>query len=145
MRVLELYSGNKWGESVFKEYGIKATSIRMEMFDYSLFPRDVFDMVFININGNSLGLYDDIDVGDMELGLDLIEYYNPKHWLILNGNKKVMDDIMMWGLPYRDIKLMRGGKLKGKRVWTNIHKWDPGLDNIYIKETYILLELLNKI
>ena len=88
MKVLELYSGSKWGESVFKEYGIKATSIRMEMFDYSLFPRDVFDMVFININGNSLGLYDDIDVGDMELGLDLIEYYNPKHRLILNGNKR---------------------------------------------------------
>ena len=145
MKVLELYSGNKWGESVFKEYGIKATSVRIEMFDYSLFPRDVFDMVFININGNSLGLYDDIDVGDMELGLDLIEYYNAKHWLILNGNKKVMDDIMMWGLPYRDIKLMRGGKLQGKRVWTNVHKWNPGLDNIYIKETYILLELLNNI
>ena len=59
--------------------------------------------------------------------------------------KGVKDDIMMWGLPFRDIKLMRGGKLKGKRVWTNIHKWNPGSDNIYIKETYILLELLNKI
>ena len=134
MKVLELYSGNKWGESVFKEYGIKATSVRMEMFDYSLFPRDVFDMVFININGNSLGLYDDIDVGDMELGLDLLEYYNPKHWLILNGNKRVMDDIMMWGLPFRDIKLMRDWQIQGKRVWTNIHKWNPGSDNIYIKE-----------
>ena len=51
MRVLELYSGNKWGENVFKEFGIKAISIRMDMFDYSLYPRDGFDMVFINING----------------------------------------------------------------------------------------------
>ena len=104
-----------------------------------------FDMVFLNINGNSLGFYDDVELGCMELGLDLIEYFNPKYWLIVNGNKKVMNDIMMWGLPYKDIKVMRGGKLKGKRVWTNIDKWDPGSDNIYIKETYILLELLNKI
>ena len=123
MRVLEYYSGNTWGEDVFREFGINVTSVKAEEFDYSLYPRNGFDMVFLNINGNSLGFYDDVELGCMELGLDLIEYYNPKHWLIVNGNKKVMDDIMMWGLPYKDIQIMRGGKLKGKRVWTNINRW----------------------
>ena len=145
MRVLELYSGSRWGENVFKEFGIKAISIRMDMFDYSLYPRDGFDMVFININGNSLGFYDDIEFGDMELGLDLIEYYNPKHWLIINGNKQVMDDIMMWGLPYKNIRVLRGGKLSRKRFWSNIHSWGPGFSKIYIRESYILSELFKTI
>ena len=38
---------------MFNEFGIKATSIRMEMFDFSLYPRDGFEMVFININESS--------------------------------------------------------------------------------------------
>ena len=143
MRVLELYSGNKWGENVFKEFGMEAVCISLDMFDYSLYPSDGFDMVFININGNSLGFYDDI--GDMELGLDVITHYEPKYWLAVCGNKEVWNDITVWGLPYKNFRVMRGGKLYIKRFWSNIHSWGSGFSNIYIKESYILLELLNKL
>ena len=141
MKVLELYSGSKWGDGVFKEFGFHSVSCRCDMFDYSLYPRDEFDIVFINIHGNHLGLYDDIDHGDMELGLDLIEYYEPKHWIINCTNKHVREDIMMWGLPYKDICLFMGGKCRDMRVWTNVDKWRPNVNKIYIKPTYILSEL----
>ena len=51
----------------------------------------------------------------------------------------------MWGLPYKDIDIMRGGKLKKVRIWTSIDKWKHKTSNIYIKQTYILLELLQHI
>ena len=145
MKVLELYSGNEWGKSVFKEFGFEVISCRLDIFDYSIRPRDGFDIVFININGNHLGLYDDIDLGDLEFALDAVEYYEPKYWIINHTNKKVWDDIMVWGLPYQQIQLMRGGKLIPRRVWTNISKWEPKYNKIYFKETYILLELLEHI
>ena len=77
--------------------------------------------------------------------MDIIEYYNPKFWLINDTDKGVKDDIIVWGLPYQDINTMRGGKLKQVRIWTNINKWRPNISNIYIKQTYILLELLQHI
>ena len=141
MRVLELYSGNKWGENVFKEFGIDAVCVRLDSsFDYNAYPSDGFDMVFININGNSLGFYD--DVGDMELGLDVITYFEPKYWLAVCGNREVWDDITVWGLPYKNFRVLRGGKLYTKRFWSNMHSWGPGFSNIYIRESYILLALL---
>ena len=146
MRVLELYSGNKWGESVFKQLGFEAVvSVRLDSFDYSLYPSDGFDMVFINIDGCSLGFYDEEELGFMELGLDVIENYDPKHWLILTGNKRVMNNIMMWGLPCKNIRVLRGGKLYKKRFWSNIHSWGPGFSKIYIRESYILSELFKTI
>ena len=46
---------------------------------------------------------------------------------------------------HKDIDTMRGGKLKKLRIWTNLHKWKYKTGNIYIKQTYILLELLQHI
>ena len=140
MRVLELYSGIEWGKNVFKEFGIGAVCISLDMFDYSLFHKNEFDMVVININGNSLRFYD--DVGDMELGLDAITYYEPKYWMTVCSNKEVWDDIVVWGLPYKDVCVMRCGKLEDKRIWTNISRWEPELDKIYIKQNCIISELL---
>ena len=77
--------------------------------------------------------------------MDVIEYYNPKFWIINNTDERIKDDIIMWGLPYKDIETLRGGKLKNVRIWTNLHKWKYKKSIIYIKETYILLELLQHI
>jgi hypothetical protein len=48
-------------------------------------------------------------------------------------------------MPYKDIETIRGGKFKKLRIWTNLHKWKYKTSNIYIKQTYILLELLQHI
>ena len=82
MKILELYIGNQWGEGIFKEYGYDGMSCKIELFDYSIYPRDNFDIIFININSTNGGFSEDIDFGYLEFGLDMIEYYNPKFWLI---------------------------------------------------------------
>ena len=145
MKILELYIGSSWGIGLFKEYGYDGISCKLELFDYSIYPRDNFDIIFININKNSLSFPADTDLSYLEFGMDVIEYYNPKYWIINDTDKGVKSDIIMWGLPYKDIHTMRGGKLKKVRIWTNVDKWKYKTSNIYIKETYILLELLQYI
>ena len=63
-------------------------------------------------------------------------------WVIQHSSKYIQDDICMWGLPYKDVCVMRAGKLEGKRIWTNITRWEPELDKIYIKQNFIISELL---
>ena len=145
MKILELYIGNSWGMGLFKEYGYDGISCKLELFDYSIYPRDNFDIIFININKNSLSFSADTDFTYLEFGMDVIEYYNPKFWIINDTDKGIKDDIIVWGLPYKDINTLRGGRLKKIRIWTNIDKWRPKISNIYIKQTYILLELLQYI
>ena len=143
MKVLELYNGVKWGKD-FIEFGFDVTSIRLELFDYSIYPRGSFDLIFININKTNLDSSDD-EVVDMEFGLDVITYYDKYNWIVVNTNPKVWDDIITWGLPYQDINVMRGGKLIKHRVFNSIHKWRPNPNKVYIKNTYIILELLQQI
>ena len=144
MKILELYIGNQWGHLLFKEYGFDGISSKLELFDYSIYPKDSFDIIFININRIIYSFSADTDFSYLEFGLDMIEYYNPKFWLINDTDKEVRDDIIVWGLPYQDINTMRGGKLKQVRIWTNINRWKPKISNIYIKQTYILFQILQQ-
>ena len=144
MKVLELYSGSKTEDSVFKKFGLESVSCELAVFDYLFDPRisNKFDIIFININNRDLGFIDNVDYDDYLLGLDLIEYYNPKYWIIQNSNIDIRDDLCMWGLPFRDIKVFSGGKINNTRIWNNIFKWNPYPNKTYIKETFILLEML---
>ena len=144
MKILELYIGNQWGEGIFREYGYDGISCKLDLFDYSIYPKNSFDIIFININNDSIVFSEDTDFSYLEFGMDIIEYYNPKFWLINDDEKGLKDDIIMWGLPYQDINTMRGGKLKQVRIWTNINRWKPKISNIYIKQTYILFEILQQ-
>ena len=49
MKVLELYIGDKWCGDL-KGSGVEVISIRLELFDYSIYPKGVFDLIIININ-----------------------------------------------------------------------------------------------
>ena len=142
MKILELYSGNKWGDSLFTEFGFDGISCELDGFDYLQYPIGSFGVIFININYNPITYSGETDFSILEFGLDLIEYYNPKYWILHDTNEGVKDDIAVWGLPYKDIQIMRGGKIQQIRIWTSIDKWRPPSNKIYIKETKILLELL---
>ena len=142
MKVLELYSGDKWGCFMLTDFGFEVTSIRIEIFDYSIFPRGSFDIVFININNHHLDENDDVNYMDMAFGLDIITYYDKYYWIINNNNKNIRDDIITWGLPYKDINIMRGGKLMKTRIYNSMYKWRPNDDRVYIQNKFILLELL---
>ena len=143
MKVLELYSNVRTGDCLFKELGFDIVSCSLSLFHVSIYPRTKFDIIYININNNTNDLWlDDVEDDGLLYGLDLLEYYVPQFWVIQHSNRYIQDDICMWGLPYKDVCVMRGGKLEGKRIWTNITKWEPELDKIYIKLSCITLELL---
>ena len=142
MKILELYTGRKWGDSLFNHLGFDGISIELDGFDYLQYPTGSFSVIFININHNPIDYTGETDFSTLDLGLDCIEYYNPSFWILNDTNKGVNDDIAVWGLPYRDIHMMRGGKLQKIRVWTSIYKWRPPISNIYITEKHLLSELL---
>ena len=58
----------------------------------------------------------DTDFSHLQFGLDVIEYYNPKFWIINDTDAGVKDDILVWGLPYKGIQIMRGGRLRQVRI-----------------------------
>ena len=129
---------------MFKQFGFDVVSCELAVFDHSLYHRgsNKFDIIFININNRDLGFIDDIDSDEYLLGLDLVEYYNPKYWVIQNNNIDIRDDLCMWGLPFRDIKVLNGGKIINTRIWNNIFKWNPYPGKTYIKQSFILVEPL---
>ena len=142
MRVLELFSGFESLSSVFVESGFDVVSYSLESFDINSYPieSNCFDIVFININDNSLGFRAGLDDDCLMVGMDCIEYYNPKYEIILHNGVSIQDDVIMWGLPYRVVKSLRGGNIIITRAWNNIFKWKPG--NTYILQKTLLLELL---
>ena len=144
MRILELYSGGKSLQSFYTSLGFSVVSCCLDVFSVFDYPRDSykFDIVFIHITDGSL-MYGECD-NDEELclGMDCIEYYDPKYWAILHNGLNVKDDIIWWGLPYRDVDLLRGGGISKVRVWNNIFRWCPKPTNTYISYKTILWELL---
>ena len=142
MRVLELYSGYESLSSVFVESGFDVVSSSLESFDIHSYPikSNCFDIVFININDSSLGFRAGLDDDCLMVGMDCIELYDPKYWIILHNGVNIQDDVIMWGLPYRVVQSLRGGTKTIIRVWNNIFKWKPR--NTYISQKTLLLELL---
>ena len=139
MRVLELYSGYESLGSSVSELGFSVVSSSSESFDVSEFPIEFncFDIVFVNINNRGLVFVDGVESEDMIRGQELIEYYNPKCFIILDNNIGIEDDIIMWGLPVKIIKQFGAGKIINTRVWNNIFGWRPGLAVfIYDKKQY---------
>ena len=143
MKILELYSGCKSYESVFRDLGFSFVSCDLESFNVLDYPLEsnLFDIVFIHINMSST-ILDDIDIGSMDLGQQYIEYYNPKYFIILDNTLGIEEDIIMWGLPFKVIKQFRAGELVNTRVWNNIFRWRPRFSNTYILQKTILYELL---
>ena len=142
MRVLELCSGYESLSSVFVECGFDVVSSSLESFNINNYPLEFncFDIVFININDCSLGFREGLDDDCLMVGMDRIEFYNPRFWIILHNGVNIQDDVIMWGLPFRVVKSLRGGKTIITRVWNSIFKWR--CRNTYILQRTILLDLL---
>ena len=147
MRVLELYSGNKPLTNFFRSMGFECFSGDLQGFRVSDYPKSPnrLDLLFININYNGLGFSEGDDGDDMVYGLELLEYYNPKNWIILNNTMGINEHISMWGIPFKDICFLRGGKILGIRVWSNIFNWNPKPNTIYINPKLLIFELICKI
>lgn len=145
MKVLELYNGCESLGSVFIELGFDVVSFSLESFNINSYPieSNCFDIVFININDSSLDYGEGLDDDCLMVGMDCIEYFNLKFWIILHNGITIKEDLIMWGLPYRDIDFISAGQQIKTRVWNNIFKWRPRFSNVYILQKTILLELLS--
>ena len=144
MKVLELYSGYKSLGNAMTELAFCVVSFSLESFNVLDYPveSNKFDIVFVNIHNRGLSFVDGVENDCMIMGQEYIEYYNPKHFIILDNNIGIEDDIIMWGLPFQCIKQLREGKILNTRVWNNIFKWRPRFSSVYILHKTILLELL---
>ena len=147
MRVLELYSGNKPLTEFFRGMGFECFSGDLKGFSVGDYPEgpNRLDLLFININYNGFGFSEGLDRDEMLYGLDLLEHYNPKYWVILNNEVDIFDDIMMWGIPYKNLDFIRGGAIIHARVWNNIFKWVPKHMKLYINPKLLMFEILGYI
>ena len=60
--------------------------------------------------------------------LDVLEYYEPKYWIIENPQTGLLkDQLCMYGLPFKDVDYCRYGVpyRKRTRLWNNIFSWNP--------------------
>ncbi len=60
--------------------------------------------------------------------LDIIEYFEPKYFMIENPQSGLLkDQIIMWGIPFKDIDYCKYGMpyRKRTRIWNNVFRWVP--------------------
>ena len=81
---------------------------------YKYYPSKYFEVICWNEDST------DYDVDDIYVVMDILEYFEPKYWIITNPTcGKLKDDLLMYGLPYMDVTCDK------MRVWNNVFKWQP--------------------
>ena len=117
MRLLELFSGTGSVGNVAKAMGYEVISVDRDMmathqcdimdWNYQQYPPKYFNVLWASppCTEYSIAMRNrprDLEGANILLQqtLDMIEYFEPTHWLIENPQTGVMkDQIEMWGLP----------------------------------------------
>ena len=76
---------------------------------------------------------------------EILYYYVLKHWIIEIPDKRIHDEICMWGVPFVIVNKMSIGKLKKIRIHNNVFRWEPREDAIYITHKHIVIEIFDNI
>ena len=62
---------------------------------YKYYPNKYFEVICWSEDST------DYDVDDIYVVMDILEYFEPKYWIITNPTcGKLKDDLLMYGLPY---------------------------------------------
>ena len=62
----------------------------------------------------------------MQQTLDILEYFEPKYWMLENPQSGLLkDQLCMYGLPFTDVDYCKYGMpyRKRTRIWNNITAW----------------------
>ena len=145
MKILELFSGTGSVGNVGIEMGYEVVSVDRIMpathkcdimhWNYKQYPPKYFDVLWASppCTEYSIAMRNrprDIEGANIILQqtLDILEYFEPKYWLIENPQTGLMkDQIEMWGIPYKDIDYCKYGMpyRKRTRLWNNVFNWTP--------------------
>ena len=143
--LLDLFSGTGSVGEVAKELGFNVISLDRDMdadieidimdWDYTDLPRDFFDVIWASPPCTEYSRAKTTAPRDIEGAntivqrtLDILEHFCPKYWILENPQTGLLkDQLMMWGLPFKDLDYCKYGMpyRKRTRIWNNVFKWEP--------------------
>jgi site-specific DNA-cytosine methylase len=139
-----LFSGSGSVGEVAKELGYTVISLDRDMeaeiqidimdWDCHDFPKGFFDVIWASPPCTEYSRCKtraprDIESANqiVERTLDILEYFEPKYWIIENPQTGLLkDQLCMWGLPFKDIDYCKYGMpyRKRTRIWNNVFRWE---------------------
>ena len=145
MKLLDLFAGTGSIGNVGKEMGWDVISLDRDMaadikcdimdWDYTVYPNKYFDVIWASPPCTEYSIAKTTAPRDIEGAnkivqrtLDILEYFEAKYWIIENPQTGYLkDQIMMWGLPFKDIDYCKYGMpyRKRTRIWNNVFRWEP--------------------
>ena len=113
-----------------------SASIQLDILEWDCreFPRKFFDVIWASppcteySRAKTTGIRD-IDGANevVQRTLDILEYFEPKYWIIENPQTGLLkDQLCMWGIPFKDVDYCRYGLpyRKRTRIWNNVFSWE---------------------
>ena len=145
MRLLELFSGTGSVGDVATAMGFEVVSVDRDMpathkcdimeWNYKQYPPKYFDVLWASppCTEYSCALTTrprNIEAANVivQRALDILEYFEPRFWMIENPQSgRLKNEIMMWGIPFKDIDYCKYGMpyRKRTRIWNNVFTWEP--------------------
>ena len=142
---LDLFSGTGSVGEVAKELGYTVIGVDRDMeaeiqidimdWDYTVFPTSFFDVIWASPPCTEYSRAKTTAPRDIEGAnavvqrtLDILEYFCPKYWILENPQTGLLkDQLMMWGLPFKDLDYCKYGMpyRKRTRIWNNDFNWEP--------------------
>ena len=142
---LDLFSGTGSVGEVAKELGYTVIGVDRDMeaeiqidimdWDYTVFPTGFFDVIWASPPCTEYSRAKTTAPRDIEGAnavvqrtLDILEYFCPKYWILENPQTGLLkDQLMMWGLPFKDLDYCKYGMpyRKRTRIWNNVFRWEP--------------------
>ena len=142
---LDLFSGSGSVGEVAKELGYTVISLDKDMpasieidimeWDCRDFPKGFFDVIWASPPCTEYSRAKTTAPRDIEGAneivqrtLYILEYFEPKFWILENPQTGLLkDQLMMWGLPFKDVDYCKYGMpyRKRTRIWNNVFRWEP--------------------
>lgn len=143
MKLLYLHDGNVFVGTMAYNMGFDVISFNIFDFDFEMYPANHFDILWVNLSCEKSEV---LRIDHLQYVFqDVLNYYKLKHWVVEYPDRRVQDDIVVWGVPFTDINYMTCGRLKKIRIYNNVFKWRPEEDTIYILHKTVIKEILENI
>ena len=105
MKLLYLHDGNVFVGTMAYNMGFDVISFNIFDFDFEMYPVNHFDILWVNL---SCEISQDLRTDHLEYVVDdVLYYYELKHWIIEYPDRRIQDNIVVWGVPFTDINYVK--------------------------------------